>query len=52
MRSAYVIQSRRLRACIVLIALAILVILIAAVFLLSRRPPKPFEIDDHYGLLD
>jgi hypothetical protein len=52
MRFAYVVQSRRVRAWVVLIALAIMVILIAAVFLQSRRSPKPFEMDDLYGLLD
>jgi hypothetical protein len=52
MRFAYVIQSRRVRAWVVLIALAIMVILIATVFLQSRRSPKPFEMDDLYGLLD
>jgi len=52
MRFAYVIQSRRVRAWVVLVPLPILVILIAAVFLQSRRSPKPFEMDDLYGLLD
>ena len=52
MRFAYVIQSRKVRAWAVLIALAIMVILIVAVFLQSRRSPKPFEMDDLYGLLD
>ncbi len=36
----------------ILVALSILVVLIAAVFLQSRRSPKPIEIDDLYGLLD
>ena len=49
---AHVIQSRKGRAWAVLIALAIMGILIAAVFLQSRRSPKPFEMDDLYGLLD
>jgi uncharacterized SAM-binding protein YcdF (DUF218 family) len=49
---AHVIQSRKVRAWVVLIALAILVILIAAVFLLSGRSQKPFEMDDLYGVLD
>jgi hypothetical protein len=52
MHLAHVIQSRKVRAWAILIALAILVILIAAVFLQSRRSPKPFEMDDLYGLLD
>jgi hypothetical protein len=52
MRFAYVIQSRKVRAWVVLIALAIMMILIGAVFLESRRSPKPFEMDDLYGLLD
>ncbi len=52
MRFAYVIQSRRVRAWVVLVALASMVILIAAVFLQSRRSPKPFEMGDLYGLLD
>lgn len=49
---AQVIQSRRFRAWVVLIALAILVILIAGVCLHARRSPKPFDVDDLYGLLD
>jgi hypothetical protein len=52
MHFAHVIQSRRVRACVVLVAVAILVILIAAVLLQPRRSPKPFEMDDLYGLLD
>jgi hypothetical protein len=52
MQLAQVIQSRKVRAWVVLIALAILVILIVAVFLQSRRSPKPFQMDDLYGLLD
>jgi hypothetical protein len=52
MHFANVIQSRKVRACAILVALSILVILIAAVFLQSRRLPKPFERDDLYGLLD
>jgi hypothetical protein len=52
MQLAQVIQSRKVRAWVVLIALAILVILIVAVFLQSRRSPKPLETDDLYGLLD
>jgi hypothetical protein len=52
MHFAHLVQSRELRLWIVLIALAILLILIAAFFLQSRRSPKPFEMDDLYGLLD
>jgi uncharacterized SAM-binding protein YcdF (DUF218 family) len=52
MRFAYVIQSRKVRAWVVLIALAIMLILIVAVFLLSGRSQKPFEMDDLYSLLD
>jgi hypothetical protein len=52
MHFAHGIQSRKVRAWAILIALAILVILIAAVFLQSRKSPKPFEMDDLYGLLD
>jgi len=49
---AHVIQSRKGRAWLVLIALAIGGIVIAAVVLWSTRSPKQFEIDDLYGLLD
>jgi len=52
MRFAYVIQNRRARAWVVLTALAIMLVLIAAVFLLSGRSPEPFEMDDLYGQLD
>jgi len=52
MRFAYVIQNRKARAWVVLTTLAIMLILIVAVFLLSGRSPKPFEMDDLYGLLD
>jgi hypothetical protein len=52
MRFAHVIRSRKVRAWVVLVALAILVILIAAVFLQSRRSPRSFEMDDLYGVLD
>jgi Mg2+ and Co2+ transporter CorA len=52
MNFAHVIQSRKARAWIFLITVAIFVILIAAVLLQSRRSPKPFEMDDLYGLLD
>jgi hypothetical protein len=52
MSFAHVIQSRKGRAWVVLIALAIVGIAIAAVVLWSSRSPKPFAIDDLYGLLD
>jgi hypothetical protein len=52
MRLPYVIQSRKLRTWVVLIALVIMMILTAVVFSQSRRSPKPFEMDDLYGLLD
>jgi len=52
MQLAQVIQSRKVRAWVVLIALASLMILIVAVFLQFRRSPKPFQIDDLNGLLD
>ncbi len=52
MHFARVVRSPRVRAWVILIALAILVILIAAGFLQSRRSPKTFEMDDLYGLLD
>ncbi len=52
MQIGHLVQSRKVRAWAILIALAILVILIAAVFLQSRRSPRPFEMDDLYGLLD
>jgi hypothetical protein len=51
MHFAHVIQSRKGRAWALLVALAIVVIL-TAIFLLSGRPPKPFEMDDLYGVLD
>ena len=52
MRAAHGIQNRKARTWVVLVALAIMLILIVAVFLLSGRSPKPFEMDDLYGLLD
>ena len=52
MQLPQVILSRKGRAWVVLIALAILVILIVAVFLQSRRSPTPLEMDDLNGLLD
>jgi len=52
MHIAHVIRSRKVRAWVVLITLAILANLIAAIFLPSRRSPKPIERDDLYGLLD
>jgi hypothetical protein len=50
MHFSHVIWSRKGRA--VLIAVAITGILIAALVLLSGKSPKPFEMDDLYGLLD
>jgi hypothetical protein len=52
MQFARVLQSRNVRTWGVVIALALLVILIAAVFLQSRRSSQPFEMDDLYGLFD
>jgi hypothetical protein len=53
MQSANVIQGRNVRTFGVVTALALLAILIAAVFLQSRRSSsQPFEMDDLYGLLD
>jgi len=52
MHFAHVIRSRKVRAWVFLITLAILVTLIATIFLQSRRSPKPIEMDDLYGLLD
>ena len=52
MHFAHVIQSRNFRTWGVVIALALLVILIVAVFLQSHRSSQPFEMDDLYGLLD
>jgi len=52
MHLAYVIQSRKGRAWAVLIALAIVGILIAAFILLLGRSPRPFQVDDLYGVLD
>jgi hypothetical protein len=52
MHFAHVIRSRKIRAGVVLITLAILLTLIAAIFLLSRRSQHPVEMDDLYGLLD
>ena len=52
MQLAQVAQSRKLRTFSIMIPLAILVILIVAIFSQSRRSPKPFEMDDLYGLLD
>jgi hypothetical protein len=52
MHFAHVIKSRNIRTWGVVVALALLVILIVAVFLQSRRSPKQFEMDDLYGLLD
>ena len=47
-----VIQSRKGRACVVLIALAIVGTLVAVFFLLSGRSPGPFDMDELCGLLD
>ena len=52
MHFAHVIHSRNVRTWGVVIALALLVILIVAVFLRSHRSSQPFEMDDLYGLLD
>ena len=52
MHFAQVIRCRKVRAWVILITLAILVTLIAAIFLQSRRSPKTIEMDDLYGLLD
>ena len=52
MHFAHVIQSRNVRTWGVAVALALLVILIVAVFLQSHRSSQPFEMDDLYGLLD
>jgi hypothetical protein len=52
MHFAHVIQSRKGRGWAALIALAIVGIVIAAFVLLSGRSPRPFEMDDLYGLLD
>jgi hypothetical protein len=52
MQIGQLIQSRKVRAWVVLIALAIVVILMVAVFLHPRRSPQPIEMEDLYGLLD
>ena len=52
MQFAHVIRSRKVRTWGVVIALALWVILIVAVFLQSHRSSQPFEMDDLYGLLD
>jgi hypothetical protein len=52
MHFAHVIQSRNVKTWGVVVALALLVILIVAVFLKSHRSSQPFEMDDLYGLLD
>ena len=49
---AHVIRSRKVRVWVVLVTLAILVTLIGAIFLQSRRSTKQIEMDDLYGLLD
>ena len=52
MHFASALQSRKVRTWVVPIALVVFVILIAALFLRSRRPPQQFEMNDLYGLLD
>jgi hypothetical protein len=52
MHFAHVIQNRKGRALVVLIALAIIGILIAAVVLLHGRSLGPIDMDELYGLLD
>ena len=52
MHFASALQSRKVRTWVVLIALVIFVILIAALFLRSRRSPQQFEMNDLHGLLD
>jgi hypothetical protein len=47
-----VIKSRKGRACVVLIVLAIVGILVAVFVLLSGRSQGPFHMDELYGLLD
>jgi hypothetical protein len=49
---AHVIQSRKGRVWAVLVALAVVGILIATFVVLSGRSPRPFEMDDLYGVLD
>jgi len=44
--------SRRGRTWAALVTLAIIGILIAAVVWLCGRSPKPFDLDDLYGVLD
>jgi hypothetical protein len=52
MHFAHVLQSRNVRTWGVAVALALLVVLIVAVFLQSHGSSQPFEMDDLYGLLD
>ncbi len=52
MHFASALQIRKVRTWVVLIVLVIFVILIAALFMRSRRSPRPFEMNDLYGLLD
>ena len=52
MHFPHLIHSRNIRTWGVVIALALLVILIAAVFLQFHKSSQPFEMDDLYGLLD
>jgi hypothetical protein len=49
---AHAIQSRNGRVWAILTTLALIAVLIAAVVLLSRQSPKPFDVDDWYGVLD
>lgn len=52
MRFAQVIQSQRVRLCLVLIVFLLMLTLIAVIFSLSRSSPKQFEMEDLYGWLD
>jgi hypothetical protein len=52
MRLADVIQSQRVRLCVVLIAFLLMLTLIAVVFSFSRSSPQNFEMEDLYGCLD
>lgn len=52
MHFASALQIGKVKSWVVLIVLLIFVILIAALFLRSRRSPQQFEINDLYGLLD
>jgi hypothetical protein len=52
MRFTHLIQSRKVRIWVLLIVCLVMVSLITAVLSLSRRPSRPFEVDDLYGWLD